>query len=80
MDITGTIKLIKEEQVITETFTKREFVITTEDRYPQDIQFDLIKEKGALINGYNQGDRLKVFFEIRSREYNGKYYNNWRLS
>lgn len=82
MDIIGKIKLIREEQAFASGFTKREFVITSEDKYPQDISFELLKEKGSLINGYNDGDRLKVFFEIRGREYNGKYYNSlvaWKL-
>lgn len=82
MDITGKIKLIREEQSFPSGFTKREFVITSEDRYPQDISFELLKEKCSLTEGYNDGDRLKVFFEIRGREYNGKYYNSlvaWKL-
>ena len=37
MKVTGTIKLINAEQVISEKFRKREFVITTEDNYPQDM-------------------------------------------
>lgn len=82
MDITGKIKLIREEQSFQSGFTKREFIITTEDKYPQDISFELLKDKTSLISGCNDGDRLKVFFEIRGREYNGKYYNSlvaWKL-
>ena len=43
-------------------------------------EVELLKEKCSLTEGYNEGDRLKVFFEIRGREYNSKYYNrlnNW---
>jgi len=59
-----------------------EFVITSEEQYPQDIQFELLKEKGNLITAYQPGDRVKVFFDIRGREYQGKYYNSlvsWKL-
>ena len=50
MDITGKIKLIREEQSFSSGFTKREFVITSEDRYPQDISFELLKEKETKAN------------------------------
>jgi single-strand DNA-binding protein len=35
-----------------------------------------------LITSYKEGDRLKVFFDIRGREYQGKYYNSlvaWKV-
>lgn len=64
-------------------FTKREFVLKVEDgSYPQNIKFELLKDKTMLIEGYQPGDPMKVSFNIRGNEYNGKYYNNlvaWRL-
>jgi hypothetical protein len=47
MEIIGKVKLIRDEQSFASGFTKREFVITTEEQYPQDIQFELLKEKGT---------------------------------
>jgi len=82
MDITGRIKLIKDEQSFPSGFVKREFVITTEEQYPQDIQLELIKDKTSLISNYNTGDPIKVHFNIRGSEYNGRYFVNlqaWKL-
>ncbi|MBX7051854.1 MAG: DUF3127 domain-containing protein [Flavobacteriales bacterium] len=82
MELIGRIKLIRDEQTFPSGFTKREFVITTEEQYPNDIQFELLKEKGSLITSYNTGDRIKVFFDIRGREWQGKYFNSlvaWKL-
>ena len=82
MELIGRIKLIRDEQTFPSGFTKREFVITTEEQYPNDIQFELLKEKGALITSHNTGDRIKVFFDIRGREWQGKYFNSlvcWKL-
>src|SRR5687768_6527929 len=82
MDITGRIKLIKDEQSFPSGFVKREFVVTTEEQYPQDIQLELIKDKTSLVSSYNVGDRIKVHFNIRGSEYNGRYFVNlqaWRL-
>jgi len=82
MELIGRVKLVRDEQSFASGFTKREFVISTEEQYPQDIQFELLKEKGSLIASYNLGDRIKVFFDIRGREYQGKYYNSlvsWKI-
>jgi type 1 fimbria pilin len=82
MDLTGKIKLIKDEQSFPSGFTKREFVVTTEEQYPQDVQFELLKDKTSLIGNYNVGDTIKVHFNIRGSEYQGRYYVNlqaWRL-
>ena len=82
MELTGRIKVIKVEQTFPSGFTKREFVITTEEQYPNDISFELLKEKGGLITSFKEGDRLKVNFDIRGREWQGKYFNSlvaWKL-
>ena len=82
MDITGKIKAIMDEEKFDSGFYKREFVITTEEQYPNDIKFELLKEKSELIKDFKEGDRLKVLFDIRGREWNGKYFNNlvaWKL-
>jgi hypothetical protein len=41
-----------------------------------------VKEKTALIDEFQIGDPVKVFFDIRGNEYKGKYYvnlNAWKL-
>ena len=60
-DISGTIKKIFEEQTFGSGFNKREFVITTTaDRYPQDIKFELVKDKVSLLEPLKEGDTIKV--------------------
>lgn len=82
MELTGKLKLKFDEQKFDSGFVKREFVVTTQEQYPQDIKFELFKEKVSMIDGMNDGDMLKVLFDIRGNEYNGKYYNNlvaWKV-
>jgi len=82
MDIEGSIKLILEPQTFSSGFQKREFVITTKEQYPQDIKFELIKDRIDIIDAYKAGDVIKVHFNIRGNEYNGKYFVNlqaWRI-
>ena len=84
----GTLKIANETQVISEKFSKREFVITDEnDKYPQDIQFQLTQDKCNLLDGVAVGSKLEVSFNLRGREWHSpagetKYFNTleaWKI-
>ena len=76
-EITGTLKLILDEQTFGSGFNKREFVVTTrDDKYPQDIKFETVKDRTSLLDGLKPGTAVKVAFDIRGREYKGNYYVN----
>ncbi|MFM2198064.1 MAG: hypothetical protein RLZZ505_1496 [Verrucomicrobiota bacterium] len=82
-EATGKIKLISDTQNFPSGFSKREFVVTTGDgKYPQDLKFEMVKDKCAILDNYKEGSDVKVSFDIRGNEYNGKYYVNlscWKL-
>lgn len=82
-EMTGSVKVVMDEVTFPSGFNKREFVVTTEeDRYPQDLKFECVKEKTAMLNGVKPGQRVKVSFDIRGNEYNDRYFVNlsaWRL-
>ncbi len=82
-ELEGTVKVINEVQSYASGFSKREFVVEIEDgKFPQSIKFECLKEKASLIDNFRVGDPVKVFFDIRGNEYNGKYYvnlNAWKL-
>lgn len=82
-EIEGTVKVISEVQTFASGFTKREFVVEVEDgNYPQSIKFECVKDKTSLTDGLSEGDAVKVNFDIRGNEYNGKYYvnlNAWKV-
>jgi hypothetical protein len=71
----GAIKLINPIKVISDKFSVREFVITTADKYPQEVIFQTVNDKMDIIAPYGQGQEVTVSFNVRGREYNGKYYN-----
>lgn len=83
-DLTGKIKLIQEPQTFNSGFTKREMVVTVEDgKYPQDISLEFVQDKAALLDGLQPGQEVTVTFDIRGREYNGRYFNNlqgWKIA
>ena len=82
-ELTGVVKLITDLQTFPSGFSKREFVVTTEDeRFPQDIKFETVQEKVSLVDSVNTGDTVTVTFDVRGNEYNGRYYVNlraWKL-
>lgn len=82
-EITGTIKKVFEEQTFGSGFNKREFVLTTEaGKFPQDIKFECVKDKVALIASLKPGAKAKVFFDLRGREWKESYFVNlncWKI-
>jgi hypothetical protein len=78
----GKIIVINETETFDSGFMKRAFVIETDEQYPQQVKFEMLKEKTALLDNYKVGDSVEVSFNIRGNEYNGKYYVNlqsWKI-
>lgn len=77
-ELEGTLKEVFETKTFGKGFTKREFVITSskgpDDRYPQHIKLTLIKDKVNLVDRFKPGQKLKITFDIRGNESNGRYY------
>lgn len=88
-NITGTLKVKFPEQQVSERFRKRDIVITdNSSQYPQHITLQLTQDKCGLIDQYNPGDEIRVFFNLRGREWNDpktnqmKYFNTieaWKI-
>lgn len=76
LTLQGTIKVIYDTQTFDSGFQKREFVLTTNDTYPQDVKLEVVKDKCTLLDTYAVGSSVEVAFNVRGNEYNGKYYVN----
>lgn len=83
-DLTGTIVAIQEPQTFASGFSKREFVVQVDDgKFPQMIALECVKEKIQMLDDLKEGQKVTVSFDIRGREYNGRYFNNlqaWRIT
>ena len=87
MKLEGQLKKKFETQNITASFQKREFVITTQEQYPQDILIELTQDKTGLLNQFKEGDLVSVDINIRGREWinpegEAKYFNTlqaWKI-
>jgi hypothetical protein len=65
------------------SWSKQEFVIETEEQFPKKVCFSLFGDKVSLLNGLTPGDQIHVFFNLESREFNGKWYSNinaWKIN
>jgi hypothetical protein len=88
MDLEGKIKVIGKTQSFgTNNFEKRDIVVTTEEQYPQHILVEFVKDKCALLDGYIEGQSVKVGINLRGREWvnpqgESKYFNaiqGWKI-
>jgi hypothetical protein len=64
------------------TWRKQEFVIETFDNYPKKICFELWGDKLRMLDGSNEGDTLKVSFDLESRPYQDRWFTGakaWRV-
>jgi hypothetical protein len=78
----GVIKVIRQTQQVSEKFSKREFVVTdiSDDKYPQDIMFELKQDKVTFLDNFGKGQEVEVSFNLKGREWTSpqgevKYFN-----
>ena len=87
MQITGIIKVIKPIQQVSATFSKREFVIETNEQYPQTIQLELHGDRVDIIDSFMEGQEVECHLNLRGRLWvnpqgEEKYFNTivcWKL-
>jgi hypothetical protein len=70
----GTIHHLGEARQVSEKMNIREFVLSIGDKYPQLVRFDAINERVKFLDGAKVGQECEVKFDLRGREYNGRYY------
>ena len=82
-ELTGTVKVVMDEVKFDSGFSKREFVVTTDDdRFPQEIKFECVKDKAALLADVKPGQHVAVSFDLRGNESKGRYFvslSAWRI-
>ena len=82
-EITGKLYKKFATESKSEKFQSREFVIEVADgNYPQLIKFQLVQDRCQILDNYNEGEEIKVHFDVRGREWQGKFLtnlNSWRI-
>ncbi len=88
-ELKGIITQIMETKQVSERFTKREFVVETNDnpKYPQVIMCQITGDKVTMLDGFAVGDQIRAEFNLRGREWRSpsgdvKYFTTievWKL-
>lgn len=87
MEVSGKVKLVRDEQQVSASFKKRELIVSTEEQYPQFISINFVQDKCDLLNGIAEGDTVKVSINLRGREWinpqgEAQYFNDiqgWKI-
>jgi hypothetical protein len=69
MEILGKIKVLGLDTKVSDKFTKRDVVVTTDEQYPQDISVQFVQDKCELLDAYKVGDDVKIGINLRGREW-----------
>ncbi len=88
LEIEGKIrmKLAKQSgQSAKGAWSKQDFILEYQDgNYPAEVCFTAFgNDKVADLDKFSNGDTVKVSFNLRAREYNGRWYNDvrvWRIT
>jgi len=75
-------KIFDTETKGTNGFQAREFVIEVSGMYPQFVKFQLTQDRCALVDNYKVDQNIKVFFDLRGREWEGRFFTNlnaWKI-
>jgi hypothetical protein len=85
----GELKVINDTQQISDSFKKREFVISDKKgQYEQTILFQTVQDRVDLLNDFKVGDSVEVTFFLNGREWespkdgNVRYFNSldaWKI-
>lgn len=84
----GKISRIGEVKQLSGGAEKLNFIVETEEQYPQLIEVELFKHGVSLISGFSVGDQVTVDYNLRGREWinpegESKFFNTiqgWKLS
>jgi single-strand DNA-binding protein len=83
LDITGKLLKIFPVEEKSATFKTRDFVVEMPDgNYTQMVKFQLTQDRCPLVDSFREGDQVRVHFNLRGREWQGKYFTNldaWRI-
>ncbi len=81
--VEGKLVKIYDEQQVTASFVKREFVIEIAGNFPEYVKFELKQAKTTEINKFQEGDEICVHFNLAGRAWQDKYFTTlaaWRIT
>ena len=82
-ELTGRLHKVFPTESKSDRFQARDFVVEiSPNGYTQYVKFQLTQDKCDIIENFNEGNDVKVSFDLRGREWQGKYFTNlnaWKV-
>lgn len=74
LSINGKVLEVGKTQQVTEKLKKRALVVEYAEnaQYPEQIQFEAVNDRCALLDELREGDEVTVHFNLKGRAYTGK--------
>jgi hypothetical protein len=71
MKVIGTIETIFETEDVNDNLRKRCFVLAVSDnpKYVEHIKFELYKERITLLDNFEVGTKVEVYFNLKGRQW-----------
>lgn len=83
-ELSGTIKEVFPPEKKSEKFTLHQFILTTDEKIPQDISFQATGSLADNLSKYaTVGEQVVVSFNVGGSFYNGRYFVNlkaWKIT
>jgi hypothetical protein len=81
----GNIIYIGSTEVVSDKFSKRQIVLSDKtSQYPQEICFEVHKDKCAILDSYNVGDEVDAEFNLSGRLWKDNKWCNtlviWKIN
>lgn len=72
-ELTGKLHFVYPEKQISEKFKVREFVVEVPSgMYTEFPKFQVVQERCAILDSFKTGDSVKVYFDVRGRQFTGR--------
>ena len=69
----GKLRAVLTTDQVSDSFRKREFALEIDDgKYPQTVKFQVVQDKCEMLDDYEVGQKVRVHFDLRGREYTRK--------
>jgi len=65
----GKIKEVRKTIQVSEKFRKREVILITEDKYPQELKFEFVQDNCEKADDLKEGQMATIFFNLNGREW-----------
>jgi len=81
-ELTGKVLQVLPEQTGTGRngqWSRQDFIVETQEQYARKVCFSAWGEKAGQVKSFKPEDMVKVYFNIESRDYNGRWYTDLRV-